>query len=67
MANRLNIGLEQSWETLDQAINYFLNLVLDLQAAKRFPELPTDLFISYEGVELDDAQQDNLQLVLTNL
>lgn len=67
MGNKLNIDLEKYWESLDQAIDYFLNLVLELQAAKRFPEPPVDLYISYEGVELSDKQDENLKLVLTNL
>ena len=34
----VNIELKQTWETLDEAINYFLNVVLDLQVLKRLPE-----------------------------
>lgn len=68
--NRLDIELEQCWDTLDDAISYFLNLVLDLQAAKRFPEPPTELFIYHEVKDKDreklESIMDGMVLKLVN-
>ena len=65
--NELNIRLEQSWNTLDEAINYFLDLVLSLHASKRFPEQPTDIFLHVDGFEIGDDERDKLTITLTNL
>ena len=45
---QVDIELKQSWDTLDEAISYFLDLVLELKALQRQPEPPTDLFLSIE-------------------
>ena len=63
----VSITLEQTWETLDRAIDYFLDIVLDLKALKRLPEPPTDLYITLEGVELPDNFYDKLKIKITNL
>jgi len=52
MAARVDIELEQSWETIDEATDYFLGLVLDLKALKRLPEPPTELYLR---VEIEDV------------
>ena len=68
MMDRLDIELKQCWETIDEAIDYFLNLVLDLQAAKRQPELPTDLYldIAFEG-KIEDEILCSMSIRLTSL
>lgn len=42
----MRIIIQQTWDTLDDAIDYFLTLVLDLQAYKKHPEIPSDLFLN---------------------
>lgn len=68
--NRLDIELKQCWDTIDEAIDYFLNLVLELQAAKRQPEPPTELFIHYEVEDkekLESLMDSGIVLKITNL
>ena len=51
-----NIELKQSWNTLDEAITYFLDVVLDLKALQRLPDPPTDLFLA---IDTDDPKIDD--------
>ena len=55
---RVNINMEQSWDTLEEAVSYFLNLVLDLKALQRLPNPPTDLFI--HAIVGDEELQNKL-------
>lgn len=64
--NRLNIELKQDWETLDEAIGYFLDLVLDLKAAQHFPDPPADLYLVFNGAGVDMDKIDDLTVTLTN-
>ena len=64
----VNIELQQSWDTLDSAIDYFLDIVLDLKALKRLPELPADLFLEVKSVpKMPEGCYDNLTITLTSL
>jgi len=54
---QVDIELKQSWDTLDEAISYFLDLVLELKALQRQPEPPTDLFLSIETGDIDLDEQ----------
>ena len=60
--------LYQGWDTLDEAIDFFMNLCLELTALKRLPDPPTDLlvYVSTEP-ELSDEQMDNLEVTLESL
>ena len=67
---RVNIPIKQSWDTLDEAIQYFLDLVLDLAALKRLPEQPTDLFlfVDSQDPEIKDKLHNNdLSITFENL
>lgn len=57
--------LSQGWDTLDEAIDFFMNLCLELTVLKKLPEPPTDLFIHVSTFpELSDEQVDNLEVTL---
>jgi len=64
---KVNIGLNQTWDTLDDAIDYFLDIVLDLKALKRLPEPPTELFLSVKSPNMPDEAYDGLTITLTTL
>ena len=64
---RIEIQLEQNWDTLDDAIDYFLDVVLDLKALKRLPSQPMDLYLSVESPNMTDGAYDDLTITLTNL
>ena len=64
---KVDIRLEESWETLDDAIGYFLNLVLDLKSLQRLPNPPTDIFLTLEGTELPDDFWEKHRLKLVSL
>lgn len=66
---KVQIELEQSWDTLDRAINYFQDIAKDLEVLKRLPEPPTDLFLMIETGDknLDEKILDNFSITLTNL
>ncbi len=53
----MQIKLEQEWETLDKAIAYFLDLLMDLQAYKKHPHPPSELFlhVKAENPEIQDV------------
>ena len=64
----VNIQLEQTWDTLDEAIDYFLGLVLDLKVLKRLPDPPKELFLHVETThKIPDGCFDDLTITLTNL
>ena len=63
---QIRFDLNKSWDTLDEAKDFFLDLVLELQALKQLPSPPTDLYVAVEGIELTDEQSDKLDIVLTN-
>ena len=66
----INKTLENGWATIDEAQDFFLNLVLELQALKRLPSPPTDLFLSIETGDnmLDSKVLDtDPRIVLCNL
>lgn len=64
----VNIKLEQTFDTLDDAIGYFLDVVLDLHSLKRLPEPPTDLFLHVTSqAKVPDDFFDTLTITLTNL
>ncbi len=55
-------------ELSDEAIDYFLDIVLDLKALKRLSEPPTDLFLQVESdVRVPDNFWDTMTITLTNL
>ncbi len=57
--------LYQGWDTLDEAIDFFLNLCLELTVLKRLPDPPTDLYINiHTEPDLSDAQVDTLNITL---
>ena len=63
----VNIELKQSWDTLDEAIEYFLDVALDLKVLKRLPDLPTDLFLHVESSEqVPDDFYDTMTITLTS-
>ncbi len=65
---QISKDLYQGWDTLDEAIDFFLNLCLELQALKRLPDPPTDLFVCVEtDPELSDEQMDSISVTLENL
>lgn len=61
--------LYQGWETLDEALDYFLDIVLTLHNLKRSPNLPTDLFVhvTLNGEPLTDEQMDGVGVSLESL
>ncbi len=65
--NRVAIKLEQSWDTLDDAIDYFLDVVLDLKALKRLPEPPEELFLLVTADKMPNECYDTLEIELTSL
>ena len=64
---KVNIELQQSWDSLDDAIDYFLDIVLDLKALKRLPKPPGELYLSVESSDMPDDAYDDLTITLTNL
>ncbi len=67
MMQKVNIQLEQTWDNLDDAIDYFLDVVLDLKALKRLPEPPEELFLNVVSPDMLDSAYDDLTITLTNL
>ena len=64
----VNIQLEQTWDTLDEAIDYFLDLVLDLKVLKRLPDPPEELFLHVKATsKIPEGCFDDLTITLTNL
>jgi len=60
--------LYQGWDTLDETIDFFLNLCLELQALKRLPDPPTELFVHVKtDPQLSDEQYDSITVTLENL
>ena len=61
--------LYQGWETLDEAIKYFLELILTLHNLKRSANPPTDLFtyVTIDGETLSDEQTDGVAVALESL
>ena len=61
--------LYQGWETLDEAIDFFLDIVLTLHNLKRSPSPPTDLFthVTINGEPLTDEQMDGVEINLESL
>ena len=66
---KIRKDLYNSWDTIDEAIDYFLDLVLDLKALKRMPNPPSDLFtyVTNGGKELDDEIMDDIIITLESL
>ena len=64
---KVNIELQQTWDTLDDAIDYFLNIIVDLKVLKRLPEPPGGLFLNVESPFMPASAYDNLTITLTNL
>ena len=64
---KVNIELKQTWDTLDDAIDYFLDIVLDLKVLKRLPKPPVDLFLNVESPKMSDSAYDDLTITLSNL
>jgi len=64
---KVNIELEQTWDSLDDAIDYFLDVVLDLKALKRLPEPPKELYLKHYRAYQDFLHYDDLTITLTNL
>ena len=65
----IKMDLYQGWDTLDEAIDFFLNLCLELLALQRLPDPPANLFIhvtSY-GEELTDMQLEGVGVTLESL
>lgn len=65
----LRKDLYVGWETLDEAIDFFLNLCLELTALKKLPDPPSDLFlhVSINGEDLSDEQLDRVGVTLESL
>ena len=61
--------LYQGWETLDEAISYFWEIVLELHNLRRSPNPPTDLFtyVTIDGEPLSDEQTDAVAVTLESL
>ncbi len=61
--------LYQGWETIDGAIDYFLEIVLTLHNLKRSPNPPTDIFthVTINGDDLSDEQIDGVGITLESL
>ena len=64
---KANIELRQTWDSLDDAIDYFLDVVLDLKALKRLADPPAELYLSVESTDMPDSAYDDLIITLTNL
>ena len=61
--------LYKGWDTIDEAIDYFLELILTLQNLKRAPNPPTDLFthVTVNGEDLSDEQMDGIEISLESI
>jgi len=47
------IPLEQTWDNLDDAINYFRKVTYDLEVLKGLSDPPTDLYLSITDPDYD--------------
>ena len=58
--------LNQGWGTLDEAIDFFLNLCLELTALKKQPDTPSNPFVhvSIGEEDLTDEQLDKVKITL---
>jgi len=63
---KVDIQLEQAWDDLDEVIDYFLDIVLDLKVLKRLPEPPTELYLKVESPYMSDNAYDDLTITLTS-
>ena len=65
----IKTDLYEGWETIDEAIEFFLEVVLTLHNLKRSPNPPTDLFmhVTINGEDLSDEQLDGVGITLESL
>jgi len=63
---KVEFDLYQGWKTIDEAIDFFSNLCLELKALKKLPDPPNNPFIHafLEGEELTDEQFDKMRVIL---
>jgi len=61
--------LYQGWDTIDEAIDFFLNLCLELTALKKQPNTPSNPFIhvTINDEDLSDEQMDSVEVNLNFL
>ena len=61
--------LYQGWDSCDEAIDFFLNLCLELTALKRLPDPPVDVYVhvTINGKDLTDVQLEKLEVTLETL
>ena len=67
---RVCIELRENWDTLDEAIAYFLAVSEDLKVLKRLSEQPVNIYIRIEGAglsELSEEQRNELTIMLLSL
>jgi len=62
----VQFDLYHGWDTIEEAIDFFLNLCLELTALKKLPDAPSKPFVSafLRDEELTDEQCDKMCVTL---